>query len=165
MKNRFLVALAVVLLGTVALAQNLTILVDDSELAVNDIEALTQAYSARNPDVSFDIELRPGGAEGDNIVKTRLATGDMTDIFTYNSGSLLQALNPSQTLLDLSGQPFLDNVVESFIPVVSQGDAVYGVPFGTGMGGGILYNKAVYEDLGLEVPLTWEDFVANNLEC
>lgn len=162
MRRGLLTASVALLLGTVVSAQNLTVMVDDSELAVNDIEALTQAYSAQNPDVTFEIELRPGGGEGDNIVKTRLATGDMTDIFAYNSGSLLQALNPGQTLVDLSDQPFMNNVVESFLPTVSQGEAVYGVPFGTGMGGGILYNKAVYEELGLEVPLTWDDFVANN---
>ncbi len=161
MKSLFVV-LAVLLFGTGALAQNLTILADDNELTVTQINALTESYTAQNPEVSFDLELRPGGTEGDNIVKTRLATGDMADIFQYNSGSLFQALNPSRTLTDLSGQPFLDNIVESFIPVVSQGDAVYGVPFGTGMGGGILYNKAVYEQLGLEIPMTWEEFVANN---
>jgi raffinose/stachyose/melibiose transport system substrate-binding protein len=30
------------------------------------------------------------------------------------------------------------------------------------MGGGILYNRRVYEELGLSVPLTWDEFVANN---
>ena len=38
----------------------------------------------------------------------------MTDIFWYNSGSLLQALNPSETLVDLSGEPFIANIEESY---------------------------------------------------
>jgi raffinose/stachyose/melibiose transport system substrate-binding protein len=30
------------------------------------------------------------------------------------------------------------------------------------MGGGILYNRKIYADLGLSVPKTWADFMANN---
>ena len=30
------------------------------------------------------------------------------------------------------------------------------------MGGGILYNKTIYEELGLTVPKTWAEFMANN---
>ncbi|MGO8077447.1 extracellular solute-binding protein, partial [Rhizobium leguminosarum] len=44
----------------------------------------------------------------------------------------------------------------------SQIDKLYGVPFGTAMAGGILYNRKIYQDLGLSVPKTWEDFMANN---
>ena len=117
---------------------------------------------ALHPNVTITIESRPGGTDGDNIVKTRLATGEMTDIFWYNSGSLLQALNPSETLVDLSNEPFIENIVESFLPTVSQNGQIFGVPSQTAMGGGILYNKRIYEELGLSVPTTWEEFAANN---
>ena len=30
------------------------------------------------------------------------------------------------------------------------------------MGGGILYNKKIYADLGLSVPKSWAEFMANN---
>ncbi len=117
---------------------------------------------ALHPNVTINVESRPGGTEGDNIVKTRLATGEMADVFWYNAGSLLQALNPSDTLVDLSNEPFMANVVESFLPTVSQNGQVFGVPSGTAMGGGILYNKKIYADLGLSVPTTWAEFEANN---
>ena len=86
----------------------------------------------------------------------------MADVFFYNSGSLLQALNPAESIVDLAGDPMLDNVVDAFIPTVSQGEGVYGVPVGTGMGGGILYRTDIFEEHGLSVPLTWEEFAANN---
>jgi raffinose/stachyose/melibiose transport system substrate-binding protein len=140
----------------------LTYLVDDSQNTQDTAKALTDAYTALHPNVTFTIETRPGGTDGDNIVKTRLATGDMDDIFWYNTGSLFQALHPSDTLVDLTNEPFIANIVDSFLPTVSQDGKIYGVPTGTAMGGGILYNKKVYSDLGLSVPQTWADFEANN---
>ena len=140
----------------------LTYLVDESQATQDTANALADAYMALHPNVTINVELRPGGTEGDNIVKTRLATDDMTDVFWYNSGSLLQALQPTETLVDLSGEPFIANIQEAFLPTVSQGGQIFGVPSGTAMGGGILYNKAIYEQLGLSVPKTWDEFAANN---
>jgi len=127
------------------------------------IQALTDAYTALHPNVTFNIEVAAGGgSEADNLVKTRLATGEMNDIFYYNSGALLQALHPSDTLVDLSKEPFIGNIAESFIPTVSQNGGTFGVPVGFASGGGILYNKKIYEQLGLSIPKTWEEFAANN---
>ncbi|MCD7061128.1 ABC transporter substrate-binding protein [Pelagibacterium xiamenense] len=141
---------------------NLTLLIDNSADTVALTEQLVADFEARNPNIDIEIETRPGGGEGDNIVKTRLATGQMTDIFLYNSGSLLQALAPSQTLVPLTDQPFLDRVLDSFESTVTSGGDVYGVPVQTAMGGGILYNRDIYEELDLEIPMTWDAFMANN---
>ena len=86
----------------------------------------------------------------------------MTDIFQYNSGSLLMALNPDSTVLNLEGDAYLDSLSDTFISAVSTDNGVYGVPMGTAMGGGVLYNIGIYEELGLEVPTTWDDFIANS---
>ena len=149
--------------GGLAVAEELTFLTTNNPDAIARAEALTAAFTALNPDVTFEIETRPGGGEGDNIVKTRLATGEMADIFGYNSGSLMQALKPGRTLLPINDIPNFGNIQESFVSTVSDGDGnVYGVPAETGMGGGIFYNVPLYEKLGLEVPMTWDDFMANN---
>jgi raffinose/stachyose/melibiose transport system substrate-binding protein len=42
------------------------------------------------------------------------------------------------------------------------GNDLYGAPITSSFGGGILYNKKVYEKLGLQVPKTWAEFMANN---
>ena len=141
----------------------LTYLVGEVESDQLWAHALVDAYLGSHPNVIIEIENRPGGGDGDNIVKTRLATGEMTNIFSYNAGSLLQALNPSETLVDLTNKPFMDSVDEAFKQTVAQNGRVYGVPGQTAMGGGILYNKAIYEELGLSVPMSWEEFIANNI--
>jgi raffinose/stachyose/melibiose transport system substrate-binding protein len=160
-----LFAIAAGSLGVTASAQDpvtLTYFVDDNNVTAARLQGLIDAYTTLHPNVTIEIETHPGGSEGDNAVKTRLATGDMPDMFYYNSGSLLQALNPSDTLVDLSAEPFIANLEEWYLPSVSANGAIVGVPTEGSLGGGILYNKKIYSDLGLEVPLTWADFAANN---
>ncbi|MFD6139268.1 ABC transporter substrate-binding protein [Promicromonospora sp. NPDC060271] len=125
-------------------------------------DALVAAFEAEHPDISVSVEIRPGGTEGDNLVKTRLSTGEMADVFFYNSGSLLQALNPDSTLVDLSDQEWVGSLDEEFTPVVSTDNGLYGAPLGASFAGGVVYNKPLYEELGLEVPETWDEFMANN---
>jgi raffinose/stachyose/melibiose transport system substrate-binding protein len=151
-------------LATAASAQEvtLTMLIDSSIDTVAQTEALTEAYMEQNPDVEFEIEQRPGGSEGDNIVKTRLATGEMADIFQYNSGSLFQALRPTQTMADLSDLTAAGSISDVFKPSVTADGKLYGVPYEAAQAGGILYNVPIYEELGLEVPKTWDEFAANN---
>jgi raffinose/stachyose/melibiose transport system substrate-binding protein len=140
----------------------LTMMSGEVEATQTRVKALTDAYVALHPNVSFEFETAPSGTEGDNLVKTRLATGDMADIFWYNSGSLLQALNPAETLVDISGEPYISDLDASFLTTVSAGDQIFGVPYETAMGGGILYNKKIFEANGIEVPKSWAEFEANN---
>ena len=141
----------------------ITYLADNQPSTVASAEALIEAFEAANPDINVELETRPPGGEGDNIVKTRLATGQGADVMSYNSGSLFQALNPSEVFVDLTDEPWQANVVDSFKSVVTATDGrIYGGPHGTAMGGGILYNKPIYEELGLSVPKTWAEFMANN---
>lgn len=143
-------------------AVTLTYLVDDGETDQLIVHTLADAYMKLHPNVKIEIENRPQGGDGDNVVKTRLATGEMTDVFFYNAGSLLQALQPSDTLVDLTNEPFMTNVDDAFKQTVAQNGMVFGVPSQTAMAGGILYNKKIYADLGLSAPKTWAEFEANN---
>jgi raffinose/stachyose/melibiose transport system substrate-binding protein len=141
----------------------LSFLIDNAPSTVAWANQLKTDFEAANPDIKIEIEQRPGGADGDNLIKTKLATGDMDDVFNYNSGSLFQQINPVQNLVDLSNEPWEANVLPSFKQVVTATDGtVRGAPFGAAMGGGILYNIPIYKKLGLSIPKTWDDFMANN---
>ncbi|GAA5134194.1 ABC transporter substrate-binding protein [Pseudonocardia adelaidensis] len=141
---------------------SLTFLVGSNQSTVNAAESVAKAFMAQNPGITVNVETRPSGSEGDNIVKTRLATGDMADLFVYNSGSLFQAIGPEQNLTPLTDQPWVGALEQNFKRVVSAGEQVYGAPFGPQLTGAILYNKKIYADLGLQIPRTWDAFMANN---
>ena len=112
----------------------LSVLIDTNPESIASFDAVSKAYMEKHPDVTFDVEQRAGGSEGDNIIKTRLATGEMADIFQYNSGSLFQALKPQETIADLSDLPSEAGILDSFKKVVTSPDGhVRGLPFGPAM--------------------------------
>ncbi len=107
------------------------------------------------------IELTLGGVEGETITKTRIAAGELPDITEYNVGALLQALNPAENFYDISNEPYAENISEDFKAAASVGDKLFGIPTAPGTVGGWLYNKKIYEELGLEIPTTWEQLMDN----
>jgi raffinose/stachyose/melibiose transport system substrate-binding protein len=48
---------------------------------VASAKAVIDAFQAANPNITIKHDTRPGGSEGDNLVKTRLSTGEMAEIF------------------------------------------------------------------------------------
>ena len=123
---------------------------------------LATAFHNANPTITVKVDTRPGGTDGDNLVKTRLSTGTMDDVFLYNTGSLFQALHPDQTLQPLTNEPWVKEITSDFKKTVSTPKAVYGAPNGSTFDGGIMYNKKVYAQLGLSVPTTWDQFISNS---
>lgn len=137
----------------------LTLLIDN-QTSLDGINAVISVFEKKTG-IKTQIDLRPGGSEGDNMVKTRLATGDMDDLCFYNSGSLFKALNPAANFLDLSSEPFVSKLDDAFKVTVSVDGKLYGIPAASSTAGGWFYNKKVYAELGLVAPKTWSEFLAN----
>ena len=139
-------------------------LVQSGEPTPTMANAMIEAFEAENEGITVTLQTQPGGTEGDNLMKTKLATEEMSDVFHYNSGSLFQALNPDQTLVDLSDEEWVGDLTDDFKSVVSTDTAIYGAPVGSSFAGAVMYNKPIYEELGLEIPTDWDEFMANNEE-
>ncbi|WP_433291721.1 ABC transporter substrate-binding protein [Actinoplanes sp. CA-030573] len=140
---------------------SISYLVDNQQETVKVANQLVKDFTAKNPDITIKVETRPQGTDGDNLVKTRLSTGDMSDVFAYNSGSLFQALAPEKNLVPYDDSQNIGSLDKNFATTVTANGKVYGVPMGGFMAGAILYNKDVYAKLGLQAPKTWDDFIAN----
>ncbi|KAA9132273.1 ABC transporter substrate-binding protein [Microbacterium caowuchunii] len=139
----------------------LSVYIDSNPSSIALWDALVAGYAEVNPDVTIKVETHPAGGEGDNLIKTRLSTGDMNDMFWYNSGSTLKALNPDKTLVSFVDEEWVGSLDENFIQAVSTEDGLYGAPVGASNAGAMTYNKDIYAELGLEVPTTWDEFMAN----
>ena len=64
--------------------------------------------------------------------------------------------------MDLSDEEWVGDLTDDFKAVVSTDNGLYGAPWGTSFAGAVMYNKPVYESLGLEVPTTWDEFISNS---
>jgi raffinose/stachyose/melibiose transport system substrate-binding protein len=137
----------------------LTLLIDNQNTLVS-VNATIAAFEKKTG-IKTEIELKPSGAEGDNVLKTRLATGDMTDLVWYNTGSLFTVLNPAANFVDITNEPFVATLDNAFKTTVTDKGKVYGIPGGSSFAGGWLYNKKVYAKLGLKVPKTWAELLNN----
>ena len=132
----------------------------DNDVAPDGLNAVIKSAKEKL-NIDVEVEIRPGGTEGDNVVKTRFASGDMTDLIVYNSGALMQAINPEKYLLDLSNESFAASLDDTYKKSVTVNGKIYGVPFASTQAGVWLYNKAEYKKLGLSVPNTWKELIAN----
>lgn len=110
--------------------------------------------------LKVNLEQAPGGEDGDNVVKTRLASGDMADLLSYNCGSLLTSLNPAEYFEDITAD-FADELDENFVNAAGVDGKLYGIPASSSQAGAVLYNIEMYEKYNLEVPKTWDEFLAN----
>ncbi|MDC7287077.1 extracellular solute-binding protein [Blautia schinkii] len=139
--------------------ETITVLVDTDFTRIG-FDAVCEAAKEKLG-LEVEVETRVNGSEGDNVVKTRLVAGEMTDICYYNSGSLLKALNPADYFLDLSDQEFMSKLEDTYLSTVTVDGAAYGIPFESAAVGGIFYNREKYEEYGLSVPKTWDEFLVN----
>ena len=140
--------------------QTLTMAISTIDGEIDAITAQIKAFEEKY-DVKVDLEILPQGDEGENLKLVRIATGAMADVYMSAVGAKLSELSPKDNMMDLSGQAFLDNVDDNYREIVTIDGAVYGVPMCPSNVAGVFYNTKVFEQLKLEIPKTWEEFLNN----
>jgi len=112
----------------------------------------------KNIEVTFNSEY-PGSDTAPQILKTRLATGDVPDVFSLHAVNDLPAFSKAGYLEDLTGQPASDKLIEGIKSIVSADGKVLAVPLES-LSWGYLYNKKVFSDLQLTPPSTLTEMKA-----
>ena len=106
------------------------------------LQALSDA-ALEKFNIEIELENKTNGSDGDNIVKTRLAAGEMTDLLIFNSGAQFTALNPAEYFMDITDEDFAENIDENFKASVTVDGKVYGIPVTSSNVGGIVYNLSL----------------------
>lgn len=135
----------------------ITVLTHRTDLVDTVLADYAKQFNEKYPDVKVSFESMED-YEGD--VSTRLTTGDYGDVFmipnTIPVAEFADFLEPFGTIDELKTQ-----YTEEFLYHKQSGGVVYGLPSGVNISNGIVYNKAVFKEAGIdELPTTPEEFAA-----
>jgi raffinose/stachyose/melibiose transport system substrate-binding protein len=100
-------------------------------------------------DVTYNLELPSDG----NLLKTRLASGDAPDIYSFHAAFDGPTFEKGGYLPDLSNEPFVGKLIDTIRNVVTINGKVVGVPMES-FSWSYLYNKELFDKYGLKVPTT-----------
>jgi raffinose/stachyose/melibiose transport system substrate-binding protein len=123
------------------------------------INKLIEKFEEENPDIDVEQASPP---EPSTVLRTRLSKNDVPDIIGVGGDMTYSDLSHAGLLTDLSNDPLIEKVQPAYVQMlkdVSGLEEVFAVPFATNAVG-VIYNLAIFEELGLEVPQTWDEFIA-----
>jgi raffinose/stachyose/melibiose transport system substrate-binding protein len=150
----------------------LKVLVHQNPPMVEFMEAFNEQFQADNPNITVDMSV-VSADDLSTVTQTRLNANDvdvvdmfgfanaaqpyMTDVTPPNWQTLIDA----GLMMDLSGQPFVDNYDAPTIEDAgTYNGKVYQVNLGRVSYSGIYYNKDLFAANNVEVPTTWSELVA-----
>lgn len=123
------------------------------------VRALYKAYEAASGNKIELVDIPADGFE--TATMTKWASGDRPDILEYHVGKArLDLLNPSQNLIDLSGEDFVKKSAIYGIGGRASNDKVYAAIINFPETWGLYYNKKVLADHGLKPATTYDEVKA-----
>ncbi|WP_026674564.1 ABC transporter substrate-binding protein [Alkalihalobacterium bogoriense] len=128
--------------------------------AVGTFNTLIEKFEHENPGIKITQNNVP---ESDTVLLSRLTQNDVPEIMSINGNVTYGELARAGALRDFSEDANVNRVIPSYIDmlqmIVGDYEQVFGIPHSANANT-VLYNKSMFEELGLEVPETWDEFIA-----
>lgn len=111
----------------------------------------------KQTNIRVNLQLIPA-EQTTTVLQTKLAVDETPDIIQYNLASAVTDLNLERNFEILDNEPWASRIVNK--DVLSSGGHLYSfhVSQDTGMQG-VVYNKQIFEELGLSIPTNYEEFL------
>lgn len=124
------------------------------------LQKLVDKFNETHEDVTIKIT---APADAGTVLKTRMAKNDMPDIVAMGGDNNYTEVESAGMLVDLSGEDYISTVQESYLQMVydvnkDKEEKAYGVPYATNASG-VIYNVDKFEEYGIEIPKTWDEFI------
>ncbi|WP_027408521.1 ABC transporter substrate-binding protein [Anoxybacteroides tepidamans] len=126
--------------------------------AKDTFDKLIKKFEKENPNIDV-VNVNPPEAE--TVLKTRVAKRDIPDVVGIGADSTFAELSKVGVFEDVTKAPELANIQPAYVQMlrdVTELDRVYAIPYAANADG-VIYNKAIFQELGLTVPKTWDELI------
>ena len=118
-------------------------------------------YVAEKCNVKFEFEEVPEGGSGNELIFAKMQSGEVPDILWWQGAKTSATEIGEDLFMELSGDWTKDynaNILES--PNQTYNGRLICAPFGDVTVFGMCYNKQVFADNNIQIPQTWDEFLA-----
>jgi raffinose/stachyose/melibiose transport system substrate-binding protein len=128
--------------------------------ALEDFNQMIADFEAENPDIRI---VQNQVADADTLIRTLLVKDRIPDIVTLNANGNFGRLAEAGVFHDFSEEPVLETINPAVQEILADlgtfGDEVNGLGY-VNNANGVIYNAAIFDEQVLEVPETWDEFIA-----
>ncbi|WKA55050.1 ABC transporter substrate-binding protein [Planococcus shixiaomingii] len=120
------------------------------------LDAIITEFEKENPDITVEMTIYPS----DQYMATAqrmLQEGSTGDVFTSFPGAQFESLQSAGVFEDLTDEAFVSNFDENLISVGQKDGKQLALPYQLVFNMPV-YNKGMFDELGLEVPKSWTEF-------
>ena len=129
----------------------LEIVTNANEQTYNAVNEILEQFMKENPGVKISYTTQ--GSDYEQLMKARMASNDLPDIFVTHGWSVVRY---SEYLRPLNDQPWFSQIEPSFMEnIEDENGQVYVLPINMDQGG-LIYNKKLLTELGVDIPKTWD---------
>jgi len=127
--------------------------------AKGTFDKLVAKFNEANPNIKVT-QVNPPDAE--TVLKTRVAKKDIPDVVGLGATDTFSTLAKGGFFEDFTNDPLIKNIQPAYLSMLKSMTGLTemnGIPFSTNANG-VIYNKAMFKELNLTVPKTWDEFIA-----
>lgn len=128
--------------------------------ALEDFNEIIADFEAENPDIRV---VQNQVADSETLIRTLLVKDKAPDVITLNANGGFGDLAQAGVFYDFSDEPVLQTLNPAVQEILAELGNKQGEVNGLGYvnnANGVIYNQDIFEQQGLEVPKTWDEFIA-----
>lgn len=128
--------------------------------ALEDFNRIIADFEAENPDIRV---VQNQVADSETLIRTLLVKDKAPDVITLNANGGFGDLAEAGVFYDFSNEPVLRTINPAVQEILAELGNKEGEVNSLGYvnnANGVLYNQDIFAEQGLEIPETWDEFMA-----